>query len=630
MKLRAILLSALLAFASLRADDIQPLGDEFNNAASIAQWRDIQQVENWGSDQLEEWNINTTTAGMMRITPRTSSWFNHLRGALVFKDITGNFVCTTRLRVRSRHNPANPDEVPNRRFTLAGIFAHVPRAAGYRGAPLPYTSAEFAQQSGTPVWPYPGSGSSWQPFTENYLFLSFGAADPPSVRRYEVKATRNSNSVLYHNNIGYTGTIPNTAAYAWVELQMVRVGARVVVLRRHPDGAGGWGAWIVENRYPNSFQTQFPLTGSAVQLGITTYTDWESVQGAYFLSDGSQLAQLRQWRHNYTTLHTGPNAYSGPPAHAPDLITDVEYVRFERPNAAVTEAQLDLLPTTFVNQGNQSLQLLPATGVGAYLGDAANTPLGAVAFGAASFSVNETAGTATISVTRSGASLDRALSLQYATVVTGAAGAADFTSTSGTLAWAATDPATKNFTIPLANDGLAEGPETLTVRLSQLDGPATFAASVPQLDATLTIEDAPFDQWRFTQFGAQANSAEAQAGADFDRDTVANLVEMVLGGNGTIPDAAAIQPVSGRENGRLTLSFTPASASAGATLTVQARTALNSGTWQPLAHRAPGSSTWTLVDPAAGVAVAPGTGRVTVTDAVSGEANRFMRLHVGL
>ena len=46
-----------------------------------------------------------------------------LKGPLAYKEITGDFVVTTRLQITSRHNPANPDEAPNRSFSLAGIFA---------------------------------------------------------------------------------------------------------------------------------------------------------------------------------------------------------------------------------------------------------------------------------------------------------------------------------------------------------------------------------------------------------------------------------------------------------------------------------------------------------------------------
>jgi hypothetical protein len=605
------------------ADDLQPLGDEFDDSASIAQWRDIQQVEGWGSNQLEEWNINTATPGMMRVTPRTSSWYNHLRGALVFKDVTGDFVCTMRLRVRSRHNAGNPDEVPNRMYTLAGIFAHVPRGANYHGAPDPYTSDAFAPQGGAPVWPYPGSGSSWQPFTENYLFLSFGAANQPGVRKYEVKATRNSSSLLYYNNLSYGGAaIPNTADYTWVELQMVRVGQRVVVLRRHPDGAGGWGAWIVENRYPNSYQNQFPLTGAAVQLGITTYTDWESIQNAYFIGDGTQNDHLRQWRHNYTTLQTGQNLYGGA-AHAPDLVTDVDYFRLERPNVAVTEASLDALPTTFVNLGSQSLQLLPANGAGQYLGDAANTPLGGVSFSTPSFSVNERDGVGTISVTRSGASQDRALSVNYSVTAGTATAGADFTAVSGTLTWAANDPATKMLMIPIiSNDGLAEEDETATITLTGLNGPATFPASAPSLVATLTIHDSLYDAWRLAQFGANANGPDAQPEADADHDGLTTLAEFALNTSPLTPDALpSAAAVSG---GRLTLTFPRNLASDTVTYVVQGADAAG-GAWYDIATRPPGGP-WNSVP---GVTVNDGP-TVMVTDAidVATTPRRFLRLRL--
>src|SRR5206468_973468 len=156
-------------------------------------------------------------------------------------------------------------------------------------------------------------GSNWQPFTENYIFLSFGVSTPSGVRKYEVKSTRNSQSQLYYNNLG----VPSTSNNNEIELQMIRVGGTVVVLRRHPASGGGWDTWIVENRYPNPSH-QLPVWGSTLQVGITTYTDWDSVQGSYWLGTGTQTDQLRQWLHNYRQL-TGTNPYTGQPFR-PDLI----------------------------------------------------------------------------------------------------------------------------------------------------------------------------------------------------------------------------------------------------------------------------------------------------------------------
>ena len=53
---------------------------------------------------------------------------------------------------------------------------------------------------------------------------------------------------------------------------MVRVGNTVVCLRRH----GASGPWIVENRYPNPDHA-FPQFGPTLQVGVTAYTDFDSV-----------------------------------------------------------------------------------------------------------------------------------------------------------------------------------------------------------------------------------------------------------------------------------------------------------------------------------------------------------------
>ena len=92
----------------LQADELQPLSDEFGNSGSLARWSDIGVVEGWNTPSVQEHDINTTTPGHFRIQPGALSWFAHLRGALFFKEVTGDFVATAKLRFLSRHNPAAP------------------------------------------------------------------------------------------------------------------------------------------------------------------------------------------------------------------------------------------------------------------------------------------------------------------------------------------------------------------------------------------------------------------------------------------------------------------------------------------------------------------------------------------
>jgi Bacterial Ig-like domain (group 3)/Calx-beta domain/MBG domain len=114
-------------------------------------------------------------------------------------------------------------------------------------------------------------------------------------------------------------------------------------------------------------------------------------------------------------------------------------------------------------------------------------------FSSDSYSVNEAAGRATITVTRAG-DLPEA-SVQFATsdlaalancdVVTGNASArCDYTAVRGTLSFQA-EESSKTFTVPLVNDVYMEGPETLTLTLSNAVGGTLGIQSI----ATLTIND---------------------------------------------------------------------------------------------------------------------------------------------
>lgn len=353
---------ASTASATLLADDLQPLGDEFDTALTQPQWHRLYQTEGWGANQLELWDINPNYApGHMVMAPHTSSWFDELKGVLVYKEITGDFVLTTRMRITRRGTSGSlPSEggfseqsgAPSRNFSLAGIFVRNPRNIT-SGAPTPVPV-------GTPVWPPPAEGqpghytTDWAPNQENYLFLSYGSAGNAGTWQYEVKTTTNGNSVLYYRNYGIPAD--DTAAQI-VTLQMVRVGNTIVTMRKHDDGP-----WIVENRYtqsPGAPQQQLPSFGQTLQVGITTYTDWDSMQATYF----NNYDHASQYYHNYSVLDGA--------GYNPDLIAYIDYYRFQRPDPSLTEQSLAALSLSFENEAAINL---PTTGAGAYLGDNANSP----------------------------------------------------------------------------------------------------------------------------------------------------------------------------------------------------------------------------------------------------------------
>ncbi len=318
---------------ALVADDLSHLSDEFNHSSSKADWLRLNDVEGWNADQLEVWDVNESRPGHMRLMPHTSAWFDDLRGVLVHKNVTGDFIVTTRMEVGSRSDMEAP---PNRLFSLAGLFIHNPRDI-HSAAPSPYTPEA--------VWPPENHGSDWQPGTDNYVFLSYGSAGNPGTWQYEVKTTVHGDSTLYYDNSG----VPDSNS---VELQLVRVGNTVVVMRRHPGGN-----WIVENRYPNASH-QLPELGETLQVGVTAYTDWNNIGDEYW-NGGSHPDQFH---HNYSVLDG--------PGMNPDLIVDLDYVRFNRPNPALTEELLQSLGTSYdPADGSSTAFDLPSSGAGQFLGD---------------------------------------------------------------------------------------------------------------------------------------------------------------------------------------------------------------------------------------------------------------------
>ena len=109
---------------------------------------------------------------------------------------------------------------------------------------------------------------------------------------------------------------------------------------------------------------------------------------------------------------------------------------------------------------------------------------GALQFSATTFSVAENGGTATITVTRTGGSAG-AVGISFATS-NGTATNADYTPVNQTVTFAAGDTANKTVSIPIQNDALVEGSETVNLTLSSPTGGATVGSPAT---AVLTIID---------------------------------------------------------------------------------------------------------------------------------------------
>ena len=90
-------------------------------------------------------------------------------------------------------------------------------------------------------------------------------------------------------------------------------------------------------------------------------------------------------------------------------------------------------------------------------------------FSSATYSVGEAGTTATITATRAGTSVG-AVSVDYTTSDGTAIEGSDYTLASGTLTWIDGDTADQTFTVPISEDGLAEGNETINLTLSAATG----------------------------------------------------------------------------------------------------------------------------------------------------------------
>jgi DNA-binding beta-propeller fold protein YncE len=321
--------SPLASLDFLKEDDILRLSDEFDNPATLPEWHRNEVEEGWGINKLETWDIDTSRPGHMRLVPHSSSWYENWTGAYAYKPVTGDFVATMRMRANRRNGLSGR---PSSAYSLGGIMVRTPRGLT-NAAPVPDPGPNVVLP-----WPPPPLGqpnhytTPWQPGTENYIFLSFGNADTawgnvPDTWYCEVKTTINSVSTLYAVQSG----IP--ANNDLITLQFIRRGPVFLLLRRHGDGP-----WIIENRF---VRNDMPAT---LQVGITTYTDWNSVSGQ------------NEFHHN-RTVFTGGN---------PDLVADAEYFRLRRPPATLTGTDLQEVPITGLGAPPSLLQ---DSSLAAVLGD---------------------------------------------------------------------------------------------------------------------------------------------------------------------------------------------------------------------------------------------------------------------
>lgn len=299
--------------------DIRPLSDEFHDAATLGDWRRIWREEYWNADQLEQYDIGATRPGWLSMVPHASGWFEDYRGELAYKDITGDFIATTRVQARNRAGDGAPGSgsggAPGTEFSLAGILVRAPRE-------------DIACCD--PGW--------WQPGRERYVFFSTGSADQTGAHQFEAKTTRAAIAPETHS-VSVLEISPANGDLA--ELRVARIDAYLILLVREPgDG------WRVHRRY---VRNDLP---EALQVGMTCYTDWAIVSTWPWLE------------HNASVI---THAWQDPSTPAdPDLLAQFDWFRFARPQVPAELEGLDLADPLLVADA----QLL------AFLGDAADAAEG--------------------------------------------------------------------------------------------------------------------------------------------------------------------------------------------------------------------------------------------------------------
>jgi hypothetical protein len=206
------------------SDDLTALGDEFSEAATMANWRDLDTIEGW-ANRTERADINQTAQGALYLLPYSSVWYNDLSGIFLYKPVSGDFMVTARLRVSGRQT-----DTPTSVDSLAGLMARAP------------------------------DSGPWQSGHENWVLVDSGHGSSASpLPQIETKTTVDSDSELQLQ--------PSVAD--WVYLRLVRVGP-VMALLSHAEAM----PWQLNACYVR------PDLPAELQVGVNAFTDWSSIPQA--------------------------------------------------------------------------------------------------------------------------------------------------------------------------------------------------------------------------------------------------------------------------------------------------------------------------------------------------------------
>jgi hypothetical protein len=204
--------------------DLRSLSTRFDRPESLQGWQQFQ-VKGW----VPKWETPKVEGSRLVLQPKSSGWFEDNTAGHLYREVTGDFIVTTRMKVEGTRTP-----VPQRSFSLAGLFVREPRTL---------------------------TQATWKLKQENWLFFSVGTAFPAGRSQFEIKSTYNSLSTLKISD----------AKEGWVRLRIARSGELFTLLYQE-DGSRQW------NVLDQFIRPDLPAT---LNVGLTAYADYDSVAPIY-------------------------------------------------------------------------------------------------------------------------------------------------------------------------------------------------------------------------------------------------------------------------------------------------------------------------------------------------------------
>jgi hypothetical protein len=205
-------------------DDLKALSTQFNQPESLQGWQEFR-VDGW----TPKWEPPKVENGRLVLRPKSSGWFEDNYAGHLYREVEGDFIVTTRLKVEGTQSA-----LPQRSFSLAGLFIREPRT--------------FSKEN-------------WTPKGENWLFFSVGTAWPAGQSHFEIKSTYNSLSTLKIFD----------AKPGWVRLRVARLGELFTLLYQEE----GSREWKVLDQFIR------PDLPNKLNVGLTAYADWDSMAPEY-------------------------------------------------------------------------------------------------------------------------------------------------------------------------------------------------------------------------------------------------------------------------------------------------------------------------------------------------------------